>query len=98
MTQTYDDVFCYVTSLYIASIVTPVCRIPDPDYGILDLLMFRHPTPAKGYFFSWWECKCNVFSFLFPDKGPKTVKLFVNQPHTLDFDSADSREPAQLLE
>jgi len=32
------------------------------------------------------------------DKGPKNVKLFVNQPQTLDFDRADSMEPVQLLE
>lgn len=33
-----------------------------------------------------------------PDKGPKTIKLFINQPHTMDFDSADSREPVQTLD
>lgn len=32
------------------------------------------------------------------DNGPKNVKLFINQPHTLDFDSADSMEPLQMLE
>lgn len=31
------------------------------------------------------------------DNGPKNVKLFINQPHTLDFDSAESMEPLQLL-
>ncbi|BFZ14214.1 hypothetical protein BsWGS_17253 [Bradybaena similaris] len=30
--------------------------------------------------------------------GPKNIKLFINQPHTLDFDSADSMEPVQMLE
>lgn len=29
------------------------------------------------------------------DKGPKTIKLFINQPHTLDFDSADAIQPVQ---
>ncbi|KAH3873149.1 thioredoxin-like protein 1 [Dreissena polymorpha] len=32
------------------------------------------------------------------DKGPKTVKIFQNQPRSLDFDSADSMEPVQTLE
>lgn len=32
------------------------------------------------------------------DKGPKTLKLFINLPYTLDFDKADSMEPTQLLE
>lgn len=32
------------------------------------------------------------------DKGPKTMKLFINQPHTLDFDQADSMEAVQLLQ
>ncbi|RUS82825.1 hypothetical protein EGW08_009401 [Elysia chlorotica] len=31
------------------------------------------------------------------ENGPKTVKLFINQPHTLDFDSADGMEPLQML-
>jgi len=32
------------------------------------------------------------------DKGPKIVKLFINQPRTLDFDSAESMESVQQLE
>jgi len=32
------------------------------------------------------------------ENGPKTVKLFKNQPGTLDFDSADSMEPIQTVE
>jgi len=32
------------------------------------------------------------------ENGPKNIKLFINQPHTLDFDSADSMEPVQMLE
>merc|ERR1711976_84755 len=33
-----------------------------------------------------------------PEKGPKTVKLFLNQPRTLDFDSAEGMEPVQQLD
>lgn len=32
------------------------------------------------------------------DKGPKTLKLFINQPKTLDFDSATSNQAVQQLE
>ncbi|KAM7281961.1 thioredoxin-like protein 1 [Ixodes scapularis] len=33
-----------------------------------------------------------------PSTGPKTVKLFINQPRTLGFDQALGMEPVQLLE
>ncbi|XP_076438846.1 thioredoxin-like protein 1 [Babylonia areolata] len=32
------------------------------------------------------------------ENGPKTVKVFINQPTTMDFDRADSMEPVQLLQ
>ncbi|XP_067004870.1 thioredoxin-like protein 1 [Anabrus simplex] len=32
------------------------------------------------------------------DKGPKTVKIFINQPRTLDFDQADSNQAVQELQ
>lgn len=32
------------------------------------------------------------------DKGPKNIKIFINQPRTLDFDAADSNQPVQELE
>jgi len=31
------------------------------------------------------------------DKGPKTIRLFINQPHTLDFDKASSMTATQEL-
>jgi len=33
-----------------------------------------------------------------PVNGPKTVKLFINQPHTLDFDEATDNVATQILE
>lgn len=32
------------------------------------------------------------------DKGPKNIKLFINQPRTIDFDMADSNTSIQDLE
>lgn len=32
------------------------------------------------------------------ENGPKTIKVFINQPTTLDFDRADSMEPVQQLQ
>lgn len=32
------------------------------------------------------------------DKGPKNIKFFINQPHTLDFDSALISKPVQEIE
>ncbi|CAG9863348.1 unnamed protein product [Phyllotreta striolata] len=32
------------------------------------------------------------------DKGPKSVKIFINQPRTLDFDMADSYTSVQILD
>ena len=35
--------------------------------------------------------------YFYVDNGPKVVKIFINQPGSLDFDKADSMEPNQLL-
>jgi len=32
------------------------------------------------------------------DKGPRNIKLFINQPQTLDFDAAESMSPIQAFE
>jgi len=42
-----------------------------------------------------------VHSLLFrgpEEKGPKTVKIFINQPSTLDFDKAEGYEPTQQID
>lgn len=42
-----------------------------------------------------------VHSLLFKgpeDKGPKTVKIFINQPSTLDFDKAEGNDPTQQID
>ncbi|XP_042878786.1 thioredoxin-like protein 1 [Penaeus japonicus] len=31
------------------------------------------------------------------DCGPKTIKIFINQPHTIDFDTAESANPIQEI-
>ena len=35
--------------------------------------------------------------FYRPGRAPKTIKLFINQPQTLDFDAAEKRKPIQEL-
>lgn len=43
--------------------------------------------------------KLHSLKFLAPvENGPKSVKIFINQPRTLDFDMASSMEPVQKLE
>jgi PITH domain len=32
------------------------------------------------------------------DKGPKNIKIFINQPRTLDFDTAESNSAVQEIE
>jgi PITH domain len=40
----------------------------------------------------------NFCDLIVSDKGPKTVKVFINQPKTMDFEAADSMEPVQTIE
>jgi len=46
---------------------------------------------TRRFLLLYWLLGCT-------ENGPKTVKLFKNQPGTLDFDSADSMEPIQAIE
>ena len=44
------------------------------------------------------SCKVHSIKIKAPaDKGPKNIRIFMNQPNTLDFDSADSMIATQDL-
>lgn len=59
----------------------------DCDEQLIITLAFSQPI------------KLHSVKFVAPDDfGPKTLKLFLNQPMSLDFQKAESSEPVQLLE
>ena len=47
-------------------------------------------SKSKSLFYS-------VLLHVVSGRAPKTVRLFINQTHTLDFDSAESHKPIQEL-
>ncbi len=39
----------------------------------------------------------NIILFFYAGRAPKTVKIFINQPHILGFDEAERNYPVQEL-
>ncbi|XP_022660992.1 thioredoxin-like protein 1 isoform X1 [Varroa destructor] len=58
----------------------------DCDEQLLISIGFQQPV------------KLHSFRMTGPSNAAKTVCIFINQPHTLDFDSASSMKPVQVLE
>lgn len=59
----------------------------EADPELLAYIPFSQPVKIKAI---------SIFSAISPEQGPKTVKLFINQPQ-FDFSDAESHEPTQEL-
>ena len=88
--------WCHCHSLSLAPVKS---RLVLPFWYRLTQVVLEK-RPLKGCCTSlWWRDNIVVILLLgCAENGPKTLKLFKNQPGTLDFDSADSMEPIQTLE
>lgn len=99
--------FCYSFLLYDLGYVTvSYCRKLSAWHTIQRTYsLWNNPVLKpielvfKPIFFCYKLVKLHSLKIKAPtDKGPKTVKLFINQPRTLDFDQAAGNSSVQELE